>query len=76
MEIEGSSSNWFEKLIKLIHFKLLLLYFKNDFVLIHIPCLFVDDVDDGGVTLEKVDLKNFNFSCNQFDFSHPNFQSE
>ena len=46
------------------------------FLLKHIPCLFVDDVDDDGVTLERVDLENFNFPYNQFDFSNPNFQSE
>ena len=28
------------------------------------------------MTLERVDLENFNFPYNQFDFSHPNFQSE
>ena len=46
------------------------------FLLILTPCLFVDDVDNGGVTLERVDLENFNFPDNQSDFSHPNFQSE
>ena len=46
------------------------------FLLIHILCLFVEDVDDGGVVLEGVDLENFNFPHNQFDFSHPNFLCE